>query len=67
MRFLIAQQMYLFIECLTVHNRGIGFGNNYSVLAYPASALLLIMERVQFTALTTGFTNTEAISTTRTV
>ena len=46
--------------------RGIGFGNNYSVLAYPASAFAIDTGADTVSALA-GFTNTEATSTTRTV
>ena len=47
-------------------NRGIGFGNNYSVLAYPASAVAIDNVTNTVSALP-GFTNTEATSSTRTV
>ena len=46
--------------------RGIGFGNNYSVLAYPASAYAINTGTGAVSALA-GFTNTEVTSTTRTV
>ena len=47
-------------------NRGIGFGNNYSVLAYPASAVAIDNSTNAVSGLA-GFTNTEAASSTRTV
>ena len=47
-------------------DRGVGFGNNYSVLAYPASAVAIDSKEETVSALT-GFTNTEAASSTRTV
>jgi hypothetical protein len=47
-------------------NRGIGFGNNYSVLAYPASAVAIDNGANTVSGLS-GFTNTEATSSTRTV
>ena len=48
------------------NDRGIGFGNNYSVLAYPASAVSIDDGADTVTALT-GFTNTGLTSSTRTV
>jgi len=47
-------------------NRGVGFGNNYSVLAYPASAISIDEDLNKATPLST-FTNTGAVSSTRTV
>ena len=47
-------------------NRGIGFGNNYSVLAYPASAVSIDNDLNTVTPMT-GFTNTGDITSTRTV
>ena len=47
-------------------DRGTGFGNNYSVLAYPASAVSIDDAADTVTALD-GFTNTGPLSTTRTV
>ena len=48
------------------NDKGVGFGNNYSVLAYPASAISIDEEVATVTPLT-GFTNTGAASTIRTV
>ena len=48
------------------NNRGVGFGNNYSVLAYPASAISIDNGTKTVTPLT-GFTNTGASSSTRTI
>ncbi|MAK56281.1 MAG: hypothetical protein CML17_10640 [Pusillimonas sp.] len=48
------------------NQRGIGFGNNYSVLAYPASAVAIDNNENTITALS-GFTNTSVSSATRTV
>ena len=48
-------------------NRGVGFGNNYSVLAYPASAVVIDNDEKTVTRLTT-FTGTAGqLSATRTV
>tara|TARA_E500000318_G_scaffold97762_1_gene98678 strand:- start:10325 stop:12706 length:2382 start_codon:yes stop_codon:yes gene_type:complete len=47
-------------------NRGVGFGNNYSVLAYPASAISIDDAASTSTSLAT-FTNSGAVSSTRTV
>jgi len=47
-------------------DRGIGFGNNYSVLAYPASAISINDAASASEALPT-FSNTGAVSSTRTV
>lgn len=47
-------------------DKGIGFGNNYSVLAYPASAVSIDNDTNTVSALS-GFTNTKATSSTRTV
>jgi len=47
-------------------NRGIGFGNNYSVLAYPASAVSIDNGASTVTNLNT-FSNSGALSSTRTV
>ena len=46
--------------------KGIGFGNNYSVLAYPASAISVDDAASSSTSLAT-FSNTGAVSSTRTV
>ena len=47
-------------------DRGIGFGNNYSVLAYPASAVSIDDSASSVTQLNT-FSNSGALSSTRTV
>ena len=47
-------------------NRGIGFGNNYSVLAYPASAVSIDDSASSVTQLNT-FSNSGVLSSTRTV
>lgn len=47
-------------------NKGIGFGNNYSVLAYPASAVSIDNSLSAVSSLS-GFSNTGAPSSTRTV
>jgi len=48
------------------NDRGIGFGNNYSVLAYPGSAVSIDNEANTVTPLN-GFTNTGPLSTVRSV
>tara|TARA_R110002050_G_scaffold28156_4_gene72686 strand:- start:11424 stop:13799 length:2376 start_codon:yes stop_codon:yes gene_type:complete len=47
-------------------DRGIGFGNNYSVLAYPGSAVSIDNDLKRVTTLP-GFTNTGAVSSIRSV